>query len=78
MDTRILWIKTIISNTLGIHDEEYIDELVANNLQKMEAFFEEELTAFKDFDKAVIFYWRTFYDKLIEEEETVIEECKSL
>lgn len=41
---------------------------------EFQQFFDVEHTGIKDINQIVVFVWRTFYDKLVEEEITVLEE----
>lgn len=43
-------------------------------MDEFQQFFDVENTGIKNINQIVVFVWRTFYDKLVEEEITVLEE----
>lgn len=73
-DPRILWLKTIISNQLGVFDPKYVNELISVNRQAVDDFLNTRYERQAQLDRVIMFVWRTSYDKLCEEEITVLEE----
>lgn len=73
-DPRILWLKTIISNQLGVFDPKYVNELISLNRQAVNDFLNTRYERQEQLDRVIMFVWRTNYDKLVEEEITVLEE----
>ncbi|KAH8382819.1 hypothetical protein KR009_005420 [Drosophila setifemur] len=73
-EPRVVWLKTIIANTLGVFDPICVNTLIRENLPAVEDFFSRRFETQNDLAYVVMFVWRTFYDKLIEEEITVLEE----
>ncbi|XP_068158083.1 uncharacterized protein [Drosophila tropicalis] len=73
-EPRIIWLKTIIANCLGVFEPEHVNTLIAKNEQAVNTFFRKRYERQADLDCVVMFVWRTFYDKLVEEEITVLEE----
>jgi len=73
-EPRVVWLKTIISNLLGVFEPKYVNATINKNMPAVEAFFKRRYESQSDLDFVVLFVWRTFYDKLIEEEITVLEE----
>ncbi|KAH8257767.1 hypothetical protein KR038_000855 [Drosophila bunnanda] len=73
-EPRVVWLKTIISNQLGVFDPIYVNSLIRQNMPAVDAFFRRRYESQIDLPCVVMFFWRTFYDKLIEEEITVLEE----
>ncbi|CAD7085087.1 unnamed protein product [Hermetia illucens] len=72
-DVRLIWLKQTIANLLGVYEPEYVHTLVEENSDQIHEFFDEEYTQISDIHKRVMYAWRTFYDKLVEEEITVLE-----
>lgn len=73
-DPRVLWLKTIISNQLGVFDPKYVNELISLNRDAVDNFFNTRYERQADLDRVIMFVWRTNYDKLCYEEITVLEE----
>ncbi|XP_055909296.1 LOW QUALITY PROTEIN: dynein axonemal heavy chain 10 [Eupeodes corollae] len=74
-DHRINWIKHVISNVLGVFDAKFVNPLIEENYKKFCNFVNTKVPESEHkFDAIVVFVWRTFYDKLVEEEVTVLEE----
>lgn len=70
------WFCNTISNLLGIYDTKYAEDLVEEHAEQMKSFFDDEFAQNADIDKQIIFLWRTYYDKMVEETITVLEEGK--
>lgn len=73
-DPRISWLKSTICNLLGVYDSTYVDELVSLNAEEIHEFLDEDYNKVEHINRVVMFIWRTFYDKLVEEEITVLQE----
>lgn len=73
-EPRVVWLKTLIANQLGVFDPVYVNTLIRQNMPAVDAFFRRRYESQIDLPYVVMFVWRTFYDKLIEEEITVLEE----
>ncbi|KAM7359342.1 dynein heavy chain at 89D isoform 2-T2 [Cochliomyia hominivorax] len=73
-DNRILWLKCTIANMLGVSEPEYVNAVIYENLYDFKGFLNDKYTKNDDINKIILYVWRTFYDKLVEEEITVLEE----
>lgn len=73
-DLRVKWLKSTISSLMGIAEPQYVNHLIRSHMLEFQQFFDVEHTGIKDINQIVVFVWRTFYDKLVEEEITVLEE----
>ncbi|KAH8295402.1 hypothetical protein KR018_010894 [Drosophila ironensis] len=73
-EPRVVWLKTIIANMLGVYEPIYVNTMIRKNMPAVDAFFRQRYETQADLPFVVMFVWRTFYDKLIEEEITVLEE----
>ncbi|TMW41964.1 hypothetical protein DOY81_012956, partial [Sarcophaga bullata] len=73
-DNRILWLKCTIANMLGVYEPEYVNSAIYENLKDFKSFLDDKYTKNEDINKIILYVWRTFYDKLVEEEITVLEE----
>lgn len=76
-DNRILWLKCTIANMLGVYEPEYVNAAIYENLYDFKSFLNDKYTKNEDINKMILYVWRTFYDKLVEEEITVLEEGKT-
>lgn len=76
IDFRYRWLSETISNALGIFDTTFADQLIAEHSDLVDAFFNDNIYEKTDAHKQILFVWRTFYDKLVEESITVLEEGK--
>lgn len=68
------WFCKTVSNLLGIYDTKYAEDLIEEYSEQIKGFFDDEFTENADIDKQIIFLWRTYYDKMVEETITVLEE----
>lgn len=68
------WFCNTISNLLGIYEMKHAEDLVDEYAEQIKGFFDDEFTQNADIDKQIIFLWRTYYDKMVEETITVLEE----
>lgn len=68
------WFCNTISNLLGIYETKHAEDLVDEYAEQIKGFFDDEFTQNSDIDKQIIFLWRTYYDKMVEETITVLEE----
>ncbi|SPP80284.1 dynein heavy chain 10, axonemal [Drosophila guanche] len=73
-EPRIIWLKTIIANMLGVFDPKYVNELISKNQEAVSNFLKMRYEGQKDLHYVLMFVWRTFHDRLVEEEITVLEE----
>lgn len=73
-DYRYKWLSQQIGNLLGIYDTKYSDDLIEEHQEEIRQFFDDTIDKHEDLNKRVVFIWRTFYDKLVEETITVLEE----
>lgn len=73
-DFRYKWLSQQIANLLGIYDTKYADDLIDEHQDEIRQFFDDTIEKHEDLHKRVVFLWRTFYDKLVEETITVLEE----
>lgn len=76
IDFRYRWLSETISNALGIFDTTFSEQLIAEHSDLVDAFFNDNVYEKSDAHKQILFVWRTFYDKLVEESITVLEEGK--
>lgn len=74
MDPRHKWLIERISNILGIYDTKYAAELISEHSDLIQGFFDDDIASHDDVRKQIMFVWRTFYDKMVEETITVLEE----
>lgn len=68
------WFCNTISNLLGIYETKHAEDLIEEHAEQIKVFFDDEFTQNADIDKQIIFLWRTYYDKMVEETITVLEE----
>lgn len=76
IDFRYRWLCETISNALGIIDTSFAEQLIIEHSDLVDAFFNDNICEEADARKQILFVWRTFYDKLVEESITVLEEGK--
>lgn len=70
------WLSETISNLFGIADRKFADALITEHNDKINKFFNDEINEFADYNERLLFIWRTFYDKLVEETITVLDAGK--
>lgn len=73
-DLRYRWLCETLSNALGIFDTSFAEQLIAEHSDLVGEFFNDDINELADAQKQIMFVWRTFYDKLVEESVTVLEE----
>lgn len=73
-DFRFRWLSESISNFLGIFDTRFAEQLITDNIDLVDAFFNDDINEYADTSKQILFVWRTFYDKLMEETINVLKE----
>lgn len=73
-DIRIMWLKYTISNLLGVDQMDYVNDMFEKYDEMLDNFLNSEYQSIEDIERVILFCWRTFYDKMIEEEITVLEE----
>lgn len=77
-DFRYRWLSETISVLLGVFDTKYADTLIDENVEYIKSFFDDEITEFAHINRQTLFVWRTFYDKMVEETITVLEEGRHI
>lgn len=75
-DFRYRWLSETMSKLMGIFDTKYADALIDEHGEQIRSFFDDEITELAHLSRQILFIWRTFYDKMIEETITVLEEGK--
>lgn len=75
-DFRYRWLSETMSKLMGIFDTKYADAIIDEHGEQIRSFFDEEITEFTHIHRQILFIWRTFYDKMVEETITVLEEGK--
>ncbi|KAH8358423.1 hypothetical protein KR093_000053 [Drosophila rubida] len=73
-EPRITWLKTIITNQLGVFEPKHVNSLIAKNQEAVENFLNKRYERQEHLDRVIMYVWRTFFDMLVEEEITVLEE----
>jgi dynein heavy chain, axonemal len=73
MDYRIEWLKQKISAILGVDELEILEAALVDHDDGIKEFFDAVITDYDDMDRRILYVYRTFYDKLIEEEIIVLE-----
>lgn len=77
IDYRYRWLSETISKLLGISDRKFAENLLCDHSEKIRCYFDDAINDFADCNKRLLFIWRTFYDKLVEETISVLEEGKN-
>lgn len=78
IDFRCRWLRDTITNLLGICDRKFADTLIKEHNEQIKCFLNDNISEYNDSDKQLLFVWRTFYDKLVEETIIVLEEGKCI
>ncbi|XP_055618804.1 dynein axonemal heavy chain 10 isoform X2 [Toxorhynchites rutilus septentrionalis] len=73
MDYRFRWVRDRLCKTLGVYEPRYIETVLAEFYDELVAFFDDEISDHREDHKRIFFAWRTFYDKLVEEEVKALE-----
>lgn len=73
-DARFDWFRERLTCLMGVDDEQYAATVIVENRDALAAFFDDPIESYGDVCKQVIFFWRTWYDRLVEETVTVLEE----
>lgn len=73
-DFRYKWLSEMVSNVLGVFDTKYADALIETHADNIRSFFDDDISEFGHINRQILFIWRTFYDKMVEETITVLEE----
>lgn len=76
IDYRYQWLSDTISKLLGIPERKFADALLMEHNDQINSFFNDDIDEFTECNKRLLFIWRTFYDKLVEETITALEEGK--
>ncbi|CAD6994108.1 unnamed protein product [Ceratitis capitata] len=74
VDNRLLWLRYVISNMLGVDDAECVNALIENHIEDFTHFLDDKCMKNFDIKSVLLTIWRTYYDKLVEKEITVLEE----
>lgn len=70
---KLEWLREKIANTLGVIDREFSETLINDNIDEFTNYVEGEIHEISEIDKRVVFAYRTFYEKLVEQEITMME-----
>lgn len=70
-DFRLDWLRDRLTKMMAVDDEKYAATLIEENRTELSAFLEDPIDGYADIGKQVLFFWRTWYDRVVEE--TVIE-----
>lgn len=73
-DFRYRWLSETMSKSMGILDTKYADALIDEHGEEIRSFFDDEIHEFAHIHRQILFIWRTFYDKMVEQSITVLEE----
>lgn len=79
MDFHLSWFRQRLAKLFGIPDGlEYVDVLINDNYERLKRFFDGDFSghtsAAQQLEERILFVYRTFYDRLVEKEITVLEE----
>lgn len=74
IDFRSKWLIETISSSLGIFDTSIAAQTLTEHSDLVDALFNDPIDEQCDTSKQILFVWRSFYDKLVEETITVFEE----
>lgn len=74
VNSRNQWLYETISNYLGIFDTDFAEQMMVEHSNLIDAFLNNDIDEPAGLSKQVLFVWRSFYDKLVEETITVLEE----
>uniref|UniRef100_A0A182TQL6 AAA+ ATPase domain-containing protein n=1 Tax=Anopheles melas TaxID=34690 RepID=A0A182TQL6_9DIPT len=73
MDFRAIWIRDRLCKILGVFEPRYIDTVLNELYDELVAFLDDAVTDQRDDHKRILFAYRTFYERLIEEKVTAFE-----
>ncbi|XP_058811885.1 dynein axonemal heavy chain 10 isoform X1 [Topomyia yanbarensis] len=73
MDYRFRWVRDHLCRTLGVDEPRYIESVLNEFYDELMAFFDDEISDHREDQKRILFAYRTFYDKLVEEEVVALE-----
>lgn len=89
-DSHLEWFRQRLSKLFAIPELEYVDVLINDNYEQLKRFFEEDFASQRNrtseiicngsqlqeqcLEGRILFVFRTFYDRLVEKEITVLEE----
>ncbi|XP_053669700.1 dynein axonemal heavy chain 10 [Anopheles nili] len=73
MDFRTIWIRDRLCKILGVFEPRYIDTVLNELYDDLVAFLDDAVTDQRDDHKRILFAYRTFYERLIEEKVTAFE-----
>uniref|UniRef100_A0AAG5CS78 Uncharacterized protein n=1 Tax=Anopheles atroparvus TaxID=41427 RepID=A0AAG5CS78_ANOAO len=73
MDFRAIWIRDRLCKILGVFEPRYIDTVLNELYDELVAFLDDAVIDQRDEHKRILFAYRTFYERLIEEKVTAFE-----
>uniref|UniRef100_A0A182JCQ1 Uncharacterized protein n=1 Tax=Anopheles atroparvus TaxID=41427 RepID=A0A182JCQ1_ANOAO len=73
MDFRAIWIRDRLCKILGVFEPRYIDTVLNELYDELVAFLDDAVVDQRDEHKRILFAYRTFYERLIEEKVTAFE-----
>lgn len=73
-DHRVQWFRSRLTAIMGVDNDQYADEAIAAQRQRLDAFFNVPIESYADVPKQIVLAWRTFYDRMVEETVTELEE----
>ncbi|XP_058060896.1 dynein axonemal heavy chain 10 [Anopheles bellator] len=73
MDFRAIWIRDRLCKILGVFEPRYIDTVLNELYDELVAFLDDTVIDQRDEHKRILFAYRTFYERLIEEKVTAFE-----
>lgn len=75
-DWRVQWFRDTLTNLMGVDDTKYAEAAINEHRDECGQFFDDVVESYADVHKQCIFVWRTFYDRLVEEMVTELEEVR--
>lgn len=70
---KLEWLREKIASTLGVLEHEFSETLINENIDEFTNYVEGEIQEISEIDKRVVFAYRKFYEKLVEQEITMME-----
>lgn len=75
-DHRLQWFASTITDLLGIEDTAYARAAIDEHSERIAAFFGAAIRRHADARKQIVFVWRTFYDRMVEEVVVELQEVR--
>lgn len=75
-DLRLQWLRDTLTNLMGVDDAKYAETAIAEHRDECVQFFDDAIERYADVHKQCVFVWRTFYDRLVEELVTELQEVR--